>query len=341
MITIAGGGVAGAAVALALARRGRSDVTVYDRLPAGSGSTARALGGFRTQHGSALNIALSLASRPWFEARAAAVRFEPSGYLYLAEDADVAAELAARAELQAACGLPITHPEPRDLVPFLDGSGYVATNFCELDGVYLPPLVHRVMVAEAEALGARFRWDEPAPRAALEGAEAAVVAAGIWSSAVASELGVELRVRPLERSIWEVGPFDWLRGVRVPMTLEAGSGYHFRERDGSLLLMGPGEQNEWEHFRRWLERRVPDAAAARPAGHRTGFYEVTFDHHPLVGETERAGVWACCGFSGHGVMHSPAVGEALAAMILGETPPVDIAALTPLRREPLLDRTQL
>jgi glycine/D-amino acid oxidase-like deaminating enzyme len=40
-------------------------------------------------------------------------------------------------------------------------------------------------------------------------------------------------------------------------------------------------------------------------------------------------------------MQSPAVGEALAAMILGETPPLDIGALTPLRREPLIDRTQL
>jgi len=41
------------------------------------------------------------------------------------------------------------------------------------------------------------------------------------------------------------------------------------------------------------------------------------------------------------VMQSPAVGAALAAMILGNTPPLDIGALSPLRTEPLIDRTQL
>jgi sarcosine oxidase subunit beta len=78
-----------------------------------------------------------------------------------------------------------------------------------------------------------------------------------------------------------------------------------------------------------------------PEAHWTGNYEMTFDQHPLAGETERPGVWASCGFSGHGVMHSPAVSESLAAMILGETPPVDITALSPQRKEPLEDSTQL
>ena len=73
----------------------------------------------------------------------------------------------------------------------------------------------------------------------------------------------------------------------------------------------------------------------------TGFYEMTFDHHPLVGQTERQGVWASCGFSGHGVMHAPAIADSLAALIVGDTPPIDIGALSPLRREPLLDRTQV
>ena len=341
MITVLGGGVAGASVAGALARRGRRDVTVYDRLPPGSGSTSRALGGFRTQHGSALNIELSLAARPWFALRAEQVGFQPHGYLYVAEDEAVAAELERRAELQRELGLPITHPEIPELVPFLDAGAYVAANFCALDGLYEPPLVHRVLVAEAEAAGAGFRWGEPAPAAALERSEVVVIAAGAWSSGVARELGVALDVRPVERAVWEVGRFEWLQGLRLPMTLEAGSGYHFRERGGSLLLMGPGDQAEWEHFRRWLERRAPAAAVERPAGHWTGSYEVTFDHHPLVGETARPGTWACCGFSGHGVMHSPAIGEALAAMILGETPVVDIRPLSPLRAEALVDLTQL
>ena len=79
----------------------------------------------------------------------------------------------------------------------------------------------------------------------------------------------------------------------------------------------------------------------KPEGHWTGYYEATFDHHPLVGQTERPGVWAMCGFSGHGVMHSPATADCLAAMILGDTPPVDLSPLSPLRSEALVDPTQL
>ena len=41
------------------------------------GSTGKAFGGFRTQHGSPINVALSLASRPFFEARAERIDFRP------------------------------------------------------------------------------------------------------------------------------------------------------------------------------------------------------------------------------------------------------------------------
>ncbi len=340
MIAILGGGVAGASLALGLVRRGRRDVLVYDPRRPAQGTTGAALGGFRTQHGSAFNIGLSMASRRWFADRAQRVRFEPNGYLYLAEDQAVAEELGRRAELQRSCGLPIEHPDPASLVPFLTADGYRTTNFCSLDGLYRPPLVLDAFIAEATEAGAQFRYGVEATAGELDSAEAVVICAGVWSGQVGRGLSVRLAVEAQERVVWEVGRFEWL-GAQVPMTLEAGSGYHFRERDGSLLLMGPGAQHDWTHYRDWLARRVPEAAVEQPAGFWTGAYEVTFDHHPLVGATERPGVWASCGFSGHGVMHAPAVGDGLAAMIVGDSPPVDLSPLSPLRTQPLLDTTQL
>jgi sarcosine oxidase subunit beta len=106
-------------------------------------------------------------------------------------------------------------------------------------------------------------------------------------------------------------------------------------------MIGPGDPSDWSHHRDWLARWAPRAALEQPEAHWTGFYEVTFDHHPLVGPTAQPRVWAMCGFSGHGVMHSPAVADCLAAMILGESPPIDISALSPQRTEALVDRTQL
>ena len=51
---------------------------------------------------------------------------------------------------------------------------------------------------------------------------------------------------------------------------------------------------------------------------------MTFDAHPILGPVAD-GVYAACGFSGHGFMQSPAVGDAVAAELLGESPPFDLA----------------
>jgi sarcosine oxidase subunit beta len=339
VITIVGGGIAGASLAWALAGRGRRDVTVYDERPIGSGSTGKAFGGFRTQQGSALNVALSLAARDVFEARAERIRFLPVGYLYLAENEAAAAALAERAERQRAWGLPIEHPDPLELAPFLVAGDVLATNYCALDGTYAPADVLGCLVEEARERGATFHYGRAADAAALD-ADTVVVCAGIWAGPVGEALGVRLQVAPVERGIFDVGPFDWMPSG-VPVVLDVGSGYHLRERDRHLLIIGPGDPHAWEHHRAWLAHRAPRAAVAEPCARWTGHYEVTFDHHPLAGPTERDGVWAMCGFSGHGVMHSPAVAESLAAMMLGETPPVDIVALDPRRTEPLHDDTQL
>ena len=340
MIAILGGGVAGAALAWALTGRGQRDVVVFDPLPQGSGSTAKAFGGFRTQQGSPINVALSLASRQFFASRADRVRFRSVGYLYVATGEESAAELRRRAEFQRSQGLPVEHPDPRRLVPFLGAVGVAATNYCALDGTYLPVEILGCLVEEATTAGAEFRYGVEARPDDLAGADAVAVCAGMWSRRVGEELGVRLDVTPWERGVFQVGPFDWL-APDVPVTLEVDSGYHFRERDGRLLVIGPGDPRDWASARRWLCAFAPAAGVARPEAHWTGFYEMTFDHHPLVGETERPGVWASCGFSGHGVMQAPAIADSLAAMMLELTPPIDVSPLSPLRTAGLVDPTQL
>jgi len=51
-----------------------------------------------------------------------------------------------------------------------------------------------------------------------------------------------------------------------------------------------------------------------------GLYEVTPDHHPILGPVSgMPGLFLANGFSGHGVMHSPATGRILADLILKGT----------------------
>ena len=150
----------------------------------------------------------------------------------------------------------------------------------------------------------------------------------------AAARGVELPIRPLVRQLADVGPVEGLPHD-LPMTIEE-NGFHFRRvgTDGLRLAMGESELR-WdgpaevrddlvEDWRARLANRYPRAAGAPVRRAWAGFYDMTPDAHPIIGLVAE-GVYVACGFSGHGFMQSPAVGDAVAAELLGETPPFDLS----------------
>ena len=62
---------------------------------------------------------------------------------------------------------------------------------------------------------------------------------------------------------------------------------------------------------------------------RAGLYEMTPDHHAIIGEASGTrGLFLANGFSGHGVMHSPATGRAVSDLILeGSSRAIDVTPL--------------
>jgi glycine/D-amino acid oxidase-like deaminating enzyme len=78
-----------------------------------------------------------------------------------------------------------------------------------------------------------------------------------------------------------------------------------------------------------LEARLPVFAEAQvnPSRAWAGLYEVTPDHHPILGPVcGLPGFFLANGFSGHGVMHSPATGKILADLVLkGATDLIDVS----------------
>jgi sarcosine oxidase, subunit beta len=114
------------------------------------------------------------------------------------------------------------------------------------------------------------------------------------------------------------------------------SGFHFRREGTSFLLAWP-DPDETPGFKTdfnygFIEkilpqavRRVPTFADAEVNPRRcwAGMYEVTPDHHAIIGPAPGIeGMFLANGFSGHGVMHSPATGRIMAEMILGQSPTV-------------------
>jgi sarcosine oxidase subunit beta len=78
-----------------------------------------------------------------------------------------------------------------------------------------------------------------------------------------------------------------------------------------------------------MTRRAPSLAEVGVAGGWAGLYEVTPDHNALIGEAARpARFLYATGFSGHGFLQGPAVGEVVRDLFLGRPPAVDVTPLT-------------
>src|SRR5436305_10796919 len=180
-------------------------------------------------------------------------------------------------------------------------------------------------------------------RTATEEISAPVVvnAAGPWAAGVAKLAGAALPVEPLRRMLVPTEPFDEFPHS-APMIIDMSNGFHFRpEARGFLLAWNdpeetPGLRTDFEpgFIEKILTRaadRVPifENLAVNPKRAWGGLYEMTPDHHPILGEVpEVPGLYLANGFSGHGVMHAPATGKILADIILtGKCNLADISLL--------------
>jgi sarcosine oxidase, subunit beta len=72
-------------------------------------------------------------------------------------------------------------------------------------------------------------------------------------------------------------------------------------------------------------RAIPRLSEAQYRGGWAGAFDITPDWMPILDRTPVEGLWVAAGMSGHGFKLAPAVGEMMAALITGATPPVDAA----------------
>jgi sarcosine oxidase subunit beta len=156
-----------------------------------------------------------------------------------------------------------------------------------------------------------------------------VNAAGAWAAEVAKMAGAELPVEPLRRQLVPTEPFAELP-QRFPMVIDMSTGFHFR-REGKGILLAWNDPQETPGFKTefdtsFIEKilthaasRVPVLAEAEVNPRRAwaGLYEMTPDHHAIIGPAPNVeGLFFVNGFSGHGVMHSPASGRITSDVIL-------------------------
>ena len=154
--------------------------------------------------------------------------------------------------------------------------------------------------------------------------------------------GLDLPVEPLRAACWFQPSRSSKISHGVATTVDMSTGFHFRP-EGLGLLMAWNDPDEKSSFntnfdRAFIEKiltrgvsRFPvlEQAEVNPSRAWAGLYEMTPDHHPILGAAPGIdGFYLANGFSGHGVMHSPATGKILADLILtGSTDLIDARLL--------------
>ncbi|MGW7682366.1 NAD(P)/FAD-dependent oxidoreductase [Kribbella sp. NPDC054772] len=362
-VVIIGGGVMGTSIAFHLAEAGVRDVVLLEMNELGSGSTCKAAGGVRANFSDAVNIALGARSLEAFarfgERPGQEIDLHRVGYLFLLETAEQVEHFRESTELQNRLqetgGLPtrmISVDEAVALAPIVVPDGLVGACFSPTAGHCTPESVvlgyasasRRLgasLVTGCEVLGIDAAGNQVTGVRTSRGVvrtRTVICAAGAWSAELAAMVGVKLPVVPLRRQIAVTEAIASLPDM-LPMTIDFTSTFYFH-REGPGLLVGMSDPDEVPGFHlgrtdAWIPRLTEAMARRAPAlldvgltGGWAGLYEVTPDHNALIGEADGTSRFLyATGFSGHGFLQGPAVGEVIRDLYLGRTPIVDVSPL--------------
>src|ERR1700682_1512469 len=364
-VVIIGSGIVGSSVAYHLAQAGCTNVLVIEReAHQGKGSTGKSMGGVRAQFSTPVNIQMSRYSIDFFsrfdEVVGHPADYRAHGYLFCATNESHLAYLKANRERQIALGVNnvewVSPEEIQAIVPQLRTDDILGGTFCPTDGFVDPHSVMMGFMLNARERGARLWLDTPLIGIEVENGQitgvitsrgriatrVVVNAAGPWAAQVAKMAGAELPVEPLRRQLVPTEPFDQLP-QRFPMVVDMSTGFHFR-REGKGILLAWNDPEETVGFKTefdpgFVEKiltraaaRVPclAEAAVNPRRAWAGLYEMTPDHHAIIGPASNVeGLYFVTGFSGHGVMHSPASCRSAAELILqGRSDLIEAAQLS-------------
>ena len=366
-VVVVGAGVTGCSIAWHLARLGVRDVVILEQLPAaGQGSTSKANGGIRAQFSTAIHIAMSLYSIAAFERfgdeTGGDCGLVQAGYLFVTATGAGARSLRANFDLQQRLGVPSRWLD-RDgiaaIAPYVRSDDLLAGTFSQRDGFIDPHGSTMGYLRAATAMGVALCTDTEVLEVLRDDAgvtgvrttggaiatRCVVNAAGPHAGVLAQRAGTNLPLLPVRRMLACTEAVEGAP-MLIPMTVDLETGLLIR-REGRGILFAYSDPADPPGFDTTFDpafvgivaekaaTRFPFAAEARvsPRHCWAGLYPETPDHHAILGECpELKGFHLAVGFGGHGIMHAPATGRALAeSIVLGACRFMDVTPLRPER----------
>ena len=253
-----------------------------------------------------------------------------------------------------------------EICPILNCEDIIGGSFGARDGFINPLAVMRGFTERAIQNGAAIEFETQAVsmknvggkivavetnRGVIE-CEKVVICTGAKARELARTVEIDLPVEPQKRQIiWAKSETSLL--ANLPMVIDIGSGFHFRpardfvdssaNQDNTEVLFAYPDASEKSSINtdfdelfigkvyERAQHRSPFLYETKPILDkcRAGLYENTPDHHAILGDCQIEGLYFANGFSGHGVMHSPATGRALSEIILdGKSSFLDVSCLS-------------
>ena len=356
-VLVIGAGAWGCSIAHHLALAGER-VTLVDKGGLASGSSSKAAGVVSPLLWSETDVALVRRSYRWFDEQCCKgdVRLHHPGEVKLVRDESVVSGIEAHVRAWREMGVPVETLAPADLharFPALRTEGIVAAVFTPEAG-FLDPYQaatqmvlaakgHGLVVRQGLAVTGFRRHGGEITAAVMEAgeitADVVVLAGGTWTRKMAAGLGIRLPLRPYRAQAMVTTPIP---PQRLPVVHDSSTGTYFFQEEGGGILAGDGTQErEFDpdafgteadfDFVSAVTARVsemlPAASGASFVRGWAGLCGATPDREPLVGFHREAGnLFIACGDNGFGFMRSPALGECVAAVIRGETPPIPLTA---------------
>lgn len=346
-VVIIGGGIVGVSIAYHLAFKDVGKVVLVERGFLGEGSTGQCAGGIRTQFSTDINIRFSLESLDFWirfkDFTGIDPEFRQDGYLFLATTPKTWDLFQRNTVLQKKHGIPVELLDPQEIHyrwPYLRWDDLEGGTFCAWDGHAGPHEALTGLSRLARSRGVKIYEqtevmdlhvnDDKIMRVKTRSGDietrVVVNATGPWASTVGRMAGIDIPVKPLRRQIFVTAPFS-LANQPIPLTIDFDRGSYFRQEGKGLLLSGPVDTEP--SFRTTIDRhamvetaenamaRVPVLQEACIANGWAGLYEISPDHHAILGPVPGLeGLILANGFSGHGFQHSPAVGRVIADFIV-------------------------
>ena len=345
-VAIIGGGVIGCAAAYFLGLAGVGRVCVIEPDPTyAKAATPVATGGCRRLFALPENIRMSQYSIPFLKGFGPDVQWKERGYLFVVGDAH-AKVLEENCRVQRELGVKVELLDRGAIAaryPWMRSDDLALGVLSPEDGWLDPNSVLQGFRKRAQATGAVFvrdRVTEVYTRAgkvvelelasgARVGADHVINAAGCWAASVAKLAGIDVPVNPMRRFehyvelARELPKMPLVKDPDRLIIRPEGKGY-------SVGLVRSDEPRgfNFEVEPDWFQEVVWPACAARVPGFEelklkrewAGLYdECELDGNMILGTCAGGpeNFHVACGFSGHGLMHAPAVGRALAELIVG------------------------